>query len=203
MNLVHTITPYFLNILLLYPPTYAYSSKRYLPFSFPDQNTVRISPSGDSYPELSHPSRSHDLTKAYWIRSSLFLIYNTYGCFARLQFPYIFVRKQYAPIRFCLHLCCPSDGADSFESSQNKPHVNFSYKSKRKQLNLKTKPMHWLLGRRSALSTESRLLLYKAVLKPIWTYGIQLWGTASNCNIANLQRFQSKTLDPFWAHLGT
>jgi hypothetical protein len=52
--------------------------------------------------------------------------------------------------------------------------------------------MHWLLGRRSTLSTESKLLLYKAVLKPIWTYGIQLWGTASNSNIEMLQRLQSK-----------
>jgi hypothetical protein len=53
--------------------------------------------------------------------------------------------------------------------------------------------MYWLLGR-STLSTESKLLLYKAVLKPTWTYGIQLWGTASNSNIEILQHFQSKTL---------
>ena len=37
-------------------------------------------------------------------------------------------------------------------------------------------------------------MLYKAILKPVWTYGIQLWGTASNSNIEILQRFQSKTL---------
>ena len=36
-------------------------------------------------------------------------------------------------------------------------------------------------------------MLYKAILKPVWTYGIQLWGTASNYNIEILQRFQSKT----------
>ena len=35
---------------------------------------------------------------------------------------------------------------------------------------------------------------YKAILKPVWTYGIQLWGTASNSNIEIFQRFQSKTL---------
>ncbi|KAJ4429608.1 hypothetical protein ANN_21794 [Periplaneta americana] len=34
----------------------------------------------------------------------------------------------------------------------------------------------------------------KLILKPIWTYGIQLWGTASNSNIEILQRYQSKTL---------
>jgi hypothetical protein len=32
------------------------------------------------------------------------------------------------------------------------------------------------------------------LIKPIWTYRIQLWGTASNSNIEILQRFQSKTL---------
>ena len=37
-------------------------------------------------------------------------------------------------------------------------------------------------------------MLYKAILKPVWTYGIQLCGTASNSNIEILQRFQSKTL---------
>jgi hypothetical protein len=62
-------------------------------------------------------------------------------------------------------------------------------KSKRKQLNL-----GWLLRRGSTLSIESKLLLYTAVLKPIWTYGIQLRGTASISNIEILQRFQSKTI---------
>jgi hypothetical protein len=37
-------------------------------------------------------------------------------------------------------------------------------------------------------------LLYKTILKPIWTYGIQLWGTASTSNIEILERFQSKAL---------
>jgi hypothetical protein len=36
--------------------------------------------------------------------------------------------------------------------------------------------------------------VYKAILKPIWTYGVQLWGTASNSNIDILERFQSKVL---------
>jgi hypothetical protein len=67
-------------------------------------------------------------------------------------------------------------------------------KTKRKQLNLEAKQMHWLLGRRSTVSIESKLLLYKAVLKSIWTYGIQPWGTTSNSNFEIVQRFQSKTL---------
>jgi hypothetical protein len=66
-------------------------------------------------------------------------------------------------------------------------------KSKRKQLNLKTKQMHWLLGR-STLPIENKLLLYKAALKSTRTDGIQLWGTSSNSNIEILQRFQSQAL---------
>jgi hypothetical protein len=62
-------------------------------------------------------------------------------------------------------------------------------KTIRKKLNQTPKQMHWLLGR-STLSIERKL--YKAVLKPLWTYGIQLWGTTSNSNIEFPQRFQSK-----------
>jgi hypothetical protein len=54
--------------------------------------------------------------------------------------------------------------------------------------------MHWLLGRKSKLTTDNKLLIYKTILKPIWTYGIQLWGTASNSNIAILERYQAKAL---------
>jgi hypothetical protein len=51
-----------------------------------------------------------------------------------------------------------------------------------------------LLGRKSKLSTGNKLPIYKAILKPIWTYGIQLWGTTSNSNIEILECFQSKVL---------
>ena len=67
-------------------------------------------------------------------------------------------------------------------------------KEKQKHLKLKTNKMHWLLGPRSELSLENKVRLYKAVLKPVWTYAIQLWGTASTSNIEILQRYQSKTL---------
>jgi hypothetical protein len=41
---------------------------------------------------------------------------------------------------------------------------------------------------------ENKLLAYKAVIKPIWTYGIELWGCASKSNITIMQRAQSKIL---------
>jgi hypothetical protein len=61
--------------------------------------------------------------------------------------------------------------------------------TKRKQLGLTLTKMHWLLGRKSQLSTTNKLLLYKTIRKPIWTYGIQLWGTASTSNIEILEQF--------------
>jgi len=54
--------------------------------------------------------------------------------------------------------------------------------------------MYWLFGSKSQLSTENKLLLYKAILKPIWAYDIELWDTVSNSNIEILQRFQNKFL---------
>jgi hypothetical protein len=41
---------------------------------------------------------------------------------------------------------------------------------------------------------RNRLIIYRTILKPIWIYRIQLWGTASTSNIEILERFQSKAL---------
>jgi hypothetical protein len=62
------------------------------------------------------------------------------------------------------------------------------------QLDLKLRNMCWIIGSRSQLSLANKLLVHKSILKHIWTYGIQLWGTASNSNIDILERFQSKVL---------
>lgn len=66
--------------------------------------------------------------------------------------------------------------------------------TKRKQLGLQFSKMQWLIGRQSPLSLETKLLVYKVILKPVWTYGVQLWGTSSASNLEILQRFQSKVL---------
>jgi hypothetical protein len=47
-------------------------------------------------------------------------------------------------------------------------------KKKREELGLKYRQMYWLIGTRSALTTHNKLVLYKQILKPVWTYGIQL-----------------------------
>jgi hypothetical protein len=66
--------------------------------------------------------------------------------------------------------------------------------AKRKQLGIILTKTHWLLGRKSKLSTSNKLLIYKTILKPIWTYGIQLWGTASTSNTEILEDLQLKAL---------
>jgi Reverse transcriptase (RNA-dependent DNA polymerase)/Endonuclease-reverse transcriptase len=67
-------------------------------------------------------------------------------------------------------------------------------KKKREELDIRYRKMYWLIGRKSLLSVDNKVLLYKAMLKPVWTYGIQLWGSAKNNNVEILQRFQNKVL---------
>jgi hypothetical protein len=45
--------------------------------------------------------------------------------------------------------------------------------------------MYWLLGGKSKFSTSNKLLIYKTILKPIWT---------STSNIESLESYQSKAL---------
>ena len=66
--------------------------------------------------------------------------------------------------------------------------------ARRKQLGLKLPKLYCIIGRKLQLSLENKLLLYTAILKHIWTYGVQLWGSASNSNIEILEIFQSKVL---------
>ena len=67
-------------------------------------------------------------------------------------------------------------------------------KKKQEELQLKFRKMYWLLGRRSELSIHNKLLLYKQVLRPVWTYGVQLWGCSKKSNIDVIQRYQNKVL---------
>jgi hypothetical protein len=66
--------------------------------------------------------------------------------------------------------------------------------AKWKQLGVTLTKIYWLLGCKSKLYTSNKLLIYKTIPKPIWTYGIQLWGTASTSNIEIIECFQLKAL---------
>lgn len=71
-----------------------------------------------------------------------------------------------------------------------KEHV----KKKKTESEIKYRKMYWLIGKDSPLSIYNKLLLYKQSLKPIWTYGIQLWGCTKKSNADIVQRFQNKVL---------
>jgi hypothetical protein len=67
-------------------------------------------------------------------------------------------------------------------------------KRKCDELNIKFRKMYWLLGHNSELSVHNKLTLYKEVMCPFWSYGIQLWGYASDSNIQVIQRYQNRVL---------
>ena len=46
--------------------------------------------------------------------------------------------------------------------------------------------------KKSHTSIEDKLLIYKAVIKFTWSYGIELWVCASKCNRVIMQRYHSK-----------
>jgi hypothetical protein len=71
-----------------------------------------------------------------------------------------------------------------------KQHIH----NKRKQMGLMLQRMYWLIGRKSKLALTNKLLIYKIILKLIWTFGIALWGTEFQSSIKILQRLQTKTL---------
>ena len=52
--------------------------------------------------------------------------------------------------------------------------------------------MHWITSRKSKLSMENKLKVYKTIIKPIWVYGIPLWGTVSHIN--KIEIIQAKIL---------
>lgn len=71
-----------------------------------------------------------------------------------------------------------------------KAHIN----KKRDQINLTFRKMYWLLNKKTKLSLDTKLAVYRSILKPIWTYGIQLWGAAKKSRIEIIQRAQSKII---------
>lgn len=71
---------------------------------------------------------------------------------------------------------------------------NEHVKKKTEELNIKFRKMYWLIGKQSELSIHNKLLIYKQVLKPVWTYGAQLWGCTKKSNLLRIERFQNKVL---------
>jgi hypothetical protein len=72
-------------------------------------------------------------------------------------------------------------------------------KKKIEELNIKCRKVKWLLGRTSQLSIQNKIVVYYQIVKPVWTYGIHLWGCASKSNIQRIQKFQNKVNASWYA----
>jgi hypothetical protein len=101
------------------------------------------------------------------------------------------LRKTRCPPVFFNNILIPESPSVKFLGMLMDRKLNWTehIAKKRKQTDLQFKQLYWLLGRKSPLSLEN-----KVVIKPIWTYGIELQGCASNSSIAIPQRCQSKML---------
>ena len=63
--------------------------------------------------------------------------------------------------------------------------------TKRLTLNNRMHILRPLLIRNKCSTLNNKLIMYKALLKPIWTYGLQLWGAAKKSNTNRIQTFQN------------
>ena len=66
--------------------------------------------------------------------------------------------------------------------------------TKRKSLGIQLNKYLWLINHNSPLSLENKLIIYKSILKPMWSYRVELWETAAKSHLDIIQRFQSKTI---------
>lgn len=67
-------------------------------------------------------------------------------------------------------------------------------KKKKEEIEIRSRNLKWLIGRNSNLSTFNKMMIYNQVLKPIWTYGIPLWGCANDSVTNIIQTCQNKLL---------
>jgi len=54
--------------------------------------------------------------------------------------------------------------------------------------------LNWMLKGTSELSPSNKLLLYRSIVDPSFTYCIQIWGTATDSNAMRVQRVQNRAL---------
>jgi hypothetical protein len=67
-------------------------------------------------------------------------------------------------------------------------------KSKRINLNSCLRLLKTFINNNKFTNINTKLLIYKSLIKPIWTYGIQLWGNAKKSNLNKIQTFQNLAL---------
>ena len=67
-------------------------------------------------------------------------------------------------------------------------------KIKRDECKYKISRLGWLIGRRSKLNIDNKLLLYKQIIRLTWAYGAQIWGCAAPTHLNVIQRVQNSVL---------
>lgn len=67
-------------------------------------------------------------------------------------------------------------------------------RQKAEQIKLKCRQIYWLVGYQSPLSLNNKRLVYESIIKPIWLYGIQVWGCTKQSNRNIIQKCQNKFL---------
>jgi len=67
-------------------------------------------------------------------------------------------------------------------------------KSKRLHLNARFRLLKTFTNNNTHINLNTKLLIYKFLIKPVWTYGIQLWGNANKSNLNKIQTFQNLDL---------
>jgi hypothetical protein len=103
------------------------------------------------------------------------------------------LRREQCPAVFFNNIQIPASPSTKYLGIYLYNHLTWKeHIKKRKHIDLKIKRMYWLIGRNSKLSLENKMLLYKTIIKQIWTYGVEIWGCASKSNISIIQRSQSK-----------
>jgi len=61
-------------------------------------------------------------------------------------------------------------------------------------LSARSQILKTILIKNKFTSLNIKLLIYKTLLKPIWTYGLQLWVSVKKTNLNKIQDFQNITI---------
>ncbi|VVC25319.1 Hypothetical protein CINCED_3A004895 [Cinara cedri] len=67
-------------------------------------------------------------------------------------------------------------------------------KSKRINLNSRVRLLKTFINNNKFTDINTKPLVYKSLIEPVWTYGIQLWGNAKKSDLNQIQTFQNSTL---------
>ena len=71
-----------------------------------------------------------------------------------------------------------------------KAHIDYVIEKAQKAIKI----LYFILNRKSELDLRNKLLIYKVVIRPIFTYGCPAYREIANCHIKRLQILQNKTL---------